>query len=320
MKRLTNEEFLKRIKAVHGEDIKVLGEYVNRRTKIKVKHKCGFIWDADPTTLTNGHSCPKCSNNIKKTTEKFKKEVYDLVGDEYTVLGEYKTTHTKILMRHNVCNCEFEMAPKNFIHSGQRCPNEAYKRVAYKNTIPFEVINEKMEETTNGEYKIVNGFTKTTNKANILHVKCNRIFRQKPTRIIKGGIGCPYCYKSKGEDVIEMYLQDKGYAYKTQYKIKECRNIRTLPFDFAVFKDGKLDFLIEYDGIQHFKPKFGKKQFEQTKINDSIKNAYCKEKGITLIRIKYNRSENPNIFKNKIYAQLDEKLNQINKTIPSQAL
>lgn len=39
----------------------------------------------------------------KRTTEEFKKLVYDLVGDEYTVLGEYTTTLTKIQMRHNKC-------------------------------------------------------------------------------------------------------------------------------------------------------------------------------------------------------------------------
>ena len=34
----------------------------------------------------------------KRTTEEFKKLVYDLVGDEYTVLGEYTTTFVQELL------------------------------------------------------------------------------------------------------------------------------------------------------------------------------------------------------------------------------
>ena len=57
----------------------------------------------------------------KRTTEEFKKLVYDLVGDEYTVLGEYMTTLTKIQMRHNKCGTEFTPTPARFLE-GTRCP------------------------------------------------------------------------------------------------------------------------------------------------------------------------------------------------------
>lgn len=51
----------------------------------------------------------------KRTTEEFKKLVYDLTGDEYTVLGEYTTTLTKIQMRHNKCGTEFTPTPARFL-------------------------------------------------------------------------------------------------------------------------------------------------------------------------------------------------------------
>ena len=35
-------------------------------------------------------------NNKKKTTKEFKQEVYDLTNDEYTVIGEYINSKTKI--------------------------------------------------------------------------------------------------------------------------------------------------------------------------------------------------------------------------------
>jgi hypothetical protein len=61
----------------------------------------------------------------RKTTAEFKKEVYDLVGNEYTILGEYITNKIKILIRHNCDECnnyEFEMRPNSFLSAGQRCP------------------------------------------------------------------------------------------------------------------------------------------------------------------------------------------------------
>jgi hypothetical protein len=60
----------------------------------------------------------------KKTNEEFLKEVYSLVGDEYTVLGKYINVHTKILMKHNCKKCnnhEWLVEPTNFLQ-GTRCP------------------------------------------------------------------------------------------------------------------------------------------------------------------------------------------------------
>lgn len=60
-------------------------------------------------------------------------------------------------------------------------------------------------------------------------------------------------------------------------------------FDFAIIDDEKnLIKLIEYDGEQHFKPieQFGGQEaFEELKQRDKIKNNYCREHNINLLRI-----------------------------------
>lgn len=62
-------------------------------------------------------------------------------------------------------------------------------------------------------------------------------------------------------------------------------------FDFAVFDDeGNLDFLIEYNGIQHYeaKSKFGgARGLYQQQYNDNLKRRFCAEHGLTLIEIPY---------------------------------
>lgn len=321
MRKISQEEFIKRVEEKHGKDIEILGNYINKKTKVLVKHKCGYEWNANPEPLWNGHGCPRCSGKLKKNTSSIKKEIYELVGDEYEVIGEYIDTHTPIKFKHNICGNIFKMSPKAFIHNGQRCPHERYIRSAKSNSIPFDIIKDKIMELENGNYDIIGDYIKASKKVEFVHYICGRKFMLEPTRFIKGGIRCPYCYRSKGEEVIREYLTTNNYSFKEQFKIKECKNIRPLPFDFALFESNKLICLIEYDGAQHYEKKFNsnEKEFLRIQQNDQIKNEFCKSKKIILIRIKYVRSENPNIFKDKIINKLEKELAKYNMTIPSQA-
>lgn len=84
--------------------------------------------------------------SVRKTPEIFRKEVYALVADEYTVLEDYKTKDDKILFRHNCNECqnyEFLMRPHNFLR-GARCPECAKSlRIKHK-TMTFKKIKEKI--------------------------------------------------------------------------------------------------------------------------------------------------------------------------------
>ncbi len=98
------------------------------------------------------------------------------------------------------------------------------------------------------------------------------------------GVSCPECTNYyTGEKEIKNLLEQWGYQYIPQYRFKGCIDQRTLPFDFYL-PDYRT--CIEYDGLQHFKETwFGKKSFEKTQKHDEIKNNYCEENNINLIRI-----------------------------------
>lgn len=53
-----------------------------------------------------------------------KQEIYDQVGNEYTVLGQYlnpeKNSH-RIRIQHNKCGRQYLVKPDHFL-SGERCP------------------------------------------------------------------------------------------------------------------------------------------------------------------------------------------------------
>lgn len=98
---------------------------------------------------------------------------------------------------------------------------------------------------------------------------------------------------SRGEIKIEEILDMAGLNYQEEYIFPglNSSNGRPLRFDFAVFDDdGNIDFLIEYQGKQHYEPsaKFGgKKGFYQQKFNDDKKRRFCKMSGYKLIEIPY---------------------------------
>jgi len=70
---------------------------------------------------------------------------------------------------------------------------------------------------------------------------------------------------SRGEIKIHEILEDAGLVFKEEYIFPGLTSTsgRPLRFDFAVFDDdGNIDFLIEYQGKQHYEAssKFGGKR------------------------------------------------------------
>lgn len=116
------KQFKQEVHDLVGNKYRVLGDYINAQTKIKMTHiDCGFEWGILPQHFLNGVRCPKCMGVLKKNTKQFNQEILSLVGDEYIFLEDYINNSTKITCRHNKCSHEWEVTPANFL-SGRRCP------------------------------------------------------------------------------------------------------------------------------------------------------------------------------------------------------
>ena len=110
------------------------------------------------------------------------------------------------------------------------------------------------------------------------------------------------CLTSSAEVSIQNILKRHNIKFLTQYTLEDCRSPQTnwlLKFDFAIFNNqNSLQFLLEYDGEQHFYGvRFSKdisKMEEKNKrilINDNYKNEYCKQNNIKLYRIPYKQKD-----------------------------
>ena len=98
---------------------------------------------------------------------------------------------------------------------------------------------------------------------------------------------------SRGEIKIEEILEEAGLPFKMEYIFPELKspNGKPLRFDFVIFDDdGNIDFIIEYQGRQHYEAssKFGgKRGLYQQQHNDNKKRRFCALNDITLVEIPY---------------------------------
>lgn len=98
---------------------------------------------------------------------------------------------------------------------------------------------------------------------------------------------------SRGEIKIEDILNSADVNFVEEFSFPDLvsNNNHPLRFDFAVFDDNdKIDFLIEFQGIQHYKPKSkfgGITGLRKQQYNDMLKREYCNKHGITLVLIPY---------------------------------
>ena len=98
---------------------------------------------------------------------------------------------------------------------------------------------------------------------------------------------------SRGEIRIHEILEEAGLNFKEEYIFPDLKssNGKPLRFDFVVFDDdGYIDFIIEFQGKQHYEPssKFGgKKELYQQQYNDNKKRRYCALHDFKLIEIPY---------------------------------
>lgn len=110
---------------------------------------------------------------------------------------------------------------------------------------------------------------------------------------------CGCLQKSIGEYTIEQILKDNKVQFKRNVHFDDCKFPDTgyyAYFDFYV----KNTYIIEYDGEQHYKPTCfngiknldAVKNFQKTQEHDKIKNNYCFDKNIPIIRIPYTHLKN----------------------------
>ncbi len=283
----TNAQFIVEIHDLVGENYVFLDEYINAKTKIRCRHcVCGHEWNVAPSSFLGGSRCPKCNTN-KLMYEDIKHRVEVIGGTECKLLSkEYTGIDQKLKLQ---CKCG-EVFYATYSHIRRRnkticnsCSAEEISKSTRKSNKDFI---QDVYDLVGDKYVFLEKYINSRTEILCKHNKCKHEWYTTPNSFLSG-YGCPECNQSKGEIQVSGWLDSRNVDYLIEYKYKDCKNIEPLAFDFYV---PKYNTLVEFDGKQHFEPIEwfgGLADFEYRKQNDNIKNQYCKDNNIPLLRIPY---------------------------------
>lgn len=293
--KINNFDFINKCKDLHDDKYDYsLVKYKGNKSKVKIICKEHGIFEQMPTKHYY-QGCPKCAN--KKRSDKIKLSKSDFLKRsnkihkykyDYSIL-EYISSIKKIKI---ICPIHgiFEQQPSAHMN-GSGCPKCANEEKGKYKLLNNEIFINKSNEVHKNKYNysLVN-YVRSHKKVKILCSK-HGIFEQLPYVHLNGS-GCPYCQNSKGEEKIQNYLKKNNIEYCPQHTFKKCKYKSPLFFDFYL---PKYNICVEYDGEQHFKKRHKGDTDENLKIRqtrDQIKNIYCKNNNIKLLRIHYTELKN----------------------------
>ena len=125
--------------------------------------------------------------------------------------------------------------------------------------------------------------------------ECGNIVIKNGRLLRSGTVQSCGCLCSKGEEKIKDILTKNSINFISQYNFNDCifpNTNKLAKFDFYI---PDKNYLIEYDGEQHFRIAFRSRGdtdlFEKIQFRDEFKNQYCKNHNIPLIRIPYTKYE-----------------------------
>jgi very-short-patch-repair endonuclease len=276
----TTEQFIKEAKEVWNDKYDYsLTEYKGALKKVKIIFN-GIVFEQTAIDHLNKSNC-----EYTLSLDVFISKAIKKWGDKY----DYS------LITNVICSKKVDIIYKK--------TNEVFKQYPHRHlTTAPEKVRKKIKWTTEQfilESNIIHDnkfdYSKTDYKGigNKVIIICpiHGDFNQTPGSHLRGR-GCGLCNDSKGEKAISKYLDKNLISYYRQHKFEDCKNIHQLPFDFYI---PSKRLIIEFDGKQHYEPMSffgGVEAYERLKVNDNIKNEYCEDNYIDLVRIKYDSIDN----------------------------
>lgn len=216
-KKLTQEEFIKKVKSIHGDEID-LSETVYIGSKIKCKFKCKVhgIFFAQPNSIISSKTgCPICYGSVLKTIEQVIKEFTQVHGNAWNYDEvDYRGCHKKVAIK---CKVHGIFWQKPYAHLvGQGCP-----KCSGFNKTTEEVIKEFI--LVHGLFYDYSKFVfENCYKKGIIICPIHGEFLQNHSSHINGA-GCPKCCHNISKPEVEWLNSielSENIIINRQYKIR----------------------------------------------------------------------------------------------------
>lgn len=266
---------------------------------------CGKIFTTKFSTMIIGRkfiekdACSNCAGrklsdvnkNIKPSKyfpiiqEICNREGYRLITD-ISELSNVKTKFKFLCPKHG----EQSMIIDNFIR-GHRCIKCSYEQRMSAKRLDKQYIT-KVIQGKGDQWINPNEYTNCVDRNLKIKCKCGNIFTTSFVNFRKFNIfRCPKCSskESLGELLIRDFLDQHNIKYEQEKRFNDCKDKKPLPFDFYL---PEYNICIEFDGQYHYQDIFGINALEKTRRHDNIKNLYCYNNDIKIIRIPFWEGNN----------------------------
>jgi hypothetical protein len=210
-------------------------------------------------------------------------------------IGNYTTNKVSIEWECLICKTHWLATPKSIVGKSK---NSCHKCDGHEPTT-----NKKIDLLLSGrKIERISDCKRNEDKIEWKCLECGNQWSASPHSVIAGQkSGCPKCASSKSEKRIEEWLRKNKIKFVHQKKFEKCKLHYQLRFDFFLPQE---DYLIEYNGAQHyrFKPHWHKtiEKFIIHKKRDKAKIKFAKENGYKLIVIPYTIKNIENYLSKKL--------------------
>lgn len=305
---MSNEEFLNKVKNFKNKNTEIISEYIDSKTPIKCKcYQCGNIWNTTLDRILQGNGCRKCADDEQAKLRTISlDEITKRLHEHFPhidIIGEYKNIRVKTMCKCNICNNVWSTQLSSLLIQKYGCPKCA---IEANKSLLLKTHDEYIKEVllSNPNINVLTQYKGGSNNIKAQCLLCNNEWTTKAHNLLR--CGCPKCTSSKGESLVQTYLDKQNIYYTKAKKYSYLLGIgnRQLSYDFYL---PKYNLLIECQGAQHEHPvKYfgGKKQFIVQKIHDTRKRRYAYNHNINLLEIWYYEN-------NKIDKILTQTLNNL---------
>lgn len=276
----------------NGSKSKLLSNnFIDNHNKLKLKCECGEIFEVSWSHMlnTNKLTCNKCGREkMAKLNRSDYYEVYNIVKEMgyelITPIEEFKNMHkinvkdkdgykynTSIYNLKNNKNIFTKFNKKNPFLIDNICN---YIKI---NNLPIDLVDKSPRQVNVRNYYF-----------NFYCCECGNIFKATLDQIrYDNRFRCDKCSSKQSnlEWTVEKYLIFKNIKYEKQKRFNDCKNKRTLPFDFYL---NDYCCVLEIQGSQHYyENNYFQQTLEERQRIDKIKEEYCKNNNIKYISIPF---------------------------------
>jgi hypothetical protein len=288
---MNTNDFVKMAKEIHGDKYDYSKtDYRGKQKKVKIICPIHGEFETQANYHLEGRECRKCASQKRNSryslgNEKFINRAKEIHGDKYNYDDvNYSNNSNKVQINCPIHGPFFQSPDKHLRGDGCR-------KCGGRDKTTEEFVKQSKEiHGDKYDYSDVD-YKTATQKVKII-CPIHGEFEQSPNNHLSG-FGCKLCSESQGEKLIDKLLSKKEINFIREKTFSDCTNTllgkfcRKLPFDFYL---PNFNTCIEYDGEHHFTsiPKWGgDEEFVNRKKLDKLKDKYCEENGIKLIRIPY---------------------------------